>query len=137
MTYSNLPTLNAILNVSSATLLILGLLAIRRKRTLDHKRLMLSAFCVSGLFLLFYLTYHYRFGSTPYPHQDWTRAIYFLILVPHIILAAVMVPFIFVLLWQAIHENFEKHKKVARWIWPVWMYVSVSGVLVYLMLYHF
>ena len=75
-------------------------------------------------------------GSVPYLHHDWTRTLYLIILIPHSILAAVMVPFIIVAVWHAWHENYQKHKRLVRFVWPVWMYVSVTGIVVYLMLYH-
>jgi uncharacterized membrane protein YozB (DUF420 family) len=96
---------------------------------------MLGALFVSFLFLTTYVIYHYQSGSMPYPYHNWTRTLYFIILVPHIILAALQLPFIVYMVWHALKGNFIKHKHVARWIWPVWMYVSISGVLVYLMLY--
>lgn len=97
---------------------------------------MLSALITSILFLTSYLIYHYQVGSIPYPHHDWTRPLYFAILIPHIILAALMVPFIITIVWWAFRENFEKHRRLAKFVWPVWMFVSVSGIIVYLMLYH-
>ena len=96
---------------------------------------MLSALATSILFLTSYLIYHFNVGSVPYPHHDWTRPVYFSILIPHTILATVMTPFIIIAVWRALHEDYEKHKKIVRWVWPVWMFVSVTGVIVYLMLY--
>jgi len=100
-------------------------------------RIMVAALVVSILFFTSYLIYHSYAGSTPYQRYDWTRPLYFAILVPHSILAAVQLPFIFLMVWRASRKEFDKHKKIARWIWPVWMFVSISGVFVYLMLYHF
>ena len=88
-------------------------------------------------FLTCYLIYHYHVGSVPYLKQDWTRPVYFTILIPHVILAVLMTPFIGIGVYYAIRKNFQKHKRVMRWVWPVWMFVSVSGVVVYLMLYVF
>ncbi len=136
MTASFLPTLNAILNFISVVFLTLGYIQIRKKNIAAHKRLMLSALITSILFLTSYLIYHYQVGSIPYPHHDWTRPLYFAILIPHIILAALMVPFIITIVWWAFRENFEKHRRLAKFVWPVWMFVSVSGIIVYLMLYH-
>ncbi len=135
MTIKDLPTLNAALNTISAVLLLMGFIAIKRGNRQKHKSLMLSALIVSGLFLTSYLIYHAEVGSVPYPRYDWTRPLYFIILVPHIILAGLMVPFIFMAVWHALKGRYEKHRRIVRWIWPVWMYVSVSGVAVYLMLY--
>ena len=135
MTIKDLPTLNAALNTISAVLLLMGFIAIKRGSRQKHKSLMLSALIVSGLFLTSYLIYHAEVGSVPYPRYDWTRPLYFIILVPHIILAGLMVPFIFMAVWHALKGRYEKHRRIVRWIWPVWMYVSVSGVAVYLMLY--
>jgi uncharacterized membrane protein YozB (DUF420 family) len=98
---------------------------------------MVSALISSAVFLTCYLIYHAHVGSVPYQHYDWTRPVYFTILIPHIILAAIMTPFILLAVWFAFREKFEKHRKIVRWLWPVWMYVSVSGVLIYLMLYIF
>lgn len=97
---------------------------------------MISALAASGLFLVSYLIYHYNVGSVKYPHYDWTRPVYFAVLIPHVVLAAVMTPFIVIAVWHAIKGRFEKHKRITRWLWWVWMFVSVSGIVVYLMLYH-
>ncbi len=136
MKINDLATVNAVLNTISFILLVSGFIMIKKGRQDKHKKFMLSAFIVSALFLISYLTYHYYVGSVPYPHYDWTRPVYFAILIPHIILAAVMTPFILIALWFALRENFEKHRRLARWVFPVWAFVSVSGVVVYLILYH-
>ena len=131
-----LPTTNALLNCISAAFLTLGYLKIRKGEREQHRRYMLAACFSSALFLICYLWYHYNVGSVPYPHHNWSRPVYFAILVPHIILAAAMVPFIARTLWLALwRQDFQAHARVARWVWPVWMYVSVSGVAIYLMLY--
>lgn len=135
MSAGDLPTLNAAFNMISAVLLTFGYINIRRGKQETHKKFMISALISSALFLTSYLIYHYLVGSVPYPYQDWTRTVYLIVLVPHIILAALMVPFILVMVWWAFRERFERHRRIARWVWPVWMYVSVSGVTVYLMLY--
>jgi uncharacterized membrane protein YozB (DUF420 family) len=118
-------------------LLLIGYLNIKRGNRHTHKKFMIGALVSSVLFLVSYLFYHAEVGSVPYPYFDWTRPIYYIILVPHVILAAVMVPFILLAVWHAWKERFEKHIKITRWVWPVWMYVSVSGVLIYIMLYRF
>jgi uncharacterized membrane protein YozB (DUF420 family) len=96
---------------------------------------MLSALVSSALFLASYLIYHAQVGSVPYPHHDWSRPIYFAILIPHVILAAVMTPFIIAAVVFALRGQFERHKRIVRWLWPVWIFVSISGVVVYVMLY--
>ena len=131
-----LPTIYTTFNLISSILLTLGFIAIKRKDEARHKKLMHLAVLSTCLFLIGYLIYHYQVGSVPYPHYDWTRPVYYTILVPHVILAALMVPFIIYLVWQAGHGRFEKHARVARVIWPIWMFVSVTGVTIYLMLYH-
>ena len=135
MSFSDLPTLNAILNSISALFLILGFRYIKKGDQQSHKKMMISALIVSALFLTSYVIYHYNIPSTPYPHHDWTRPVYFAILIPHIILAAIMGPFIIAAVIFAIKGKFETHKKIVKWIWPVWIFVSVSGVVIYLMLY--
>jgi putative membrane protein len=132
---TDLPTLNAALNLISAVLLLFGYVNIRRGKQEIHRKFMISALISSALFLTSYLIYHYQVGSVPYPYEDWTRSVYLAVLVPHIILAAVMVPFILVMVWWAFSGSFVRHRRIARWVWPVWMYVSISGVTVYLMLY--
>jgi len=135
MNLSDLPTLNAILNSISAVFLILGFRYIKNNDQQSHKKFMISALVVSALFLISYVIYHYNIPSTPYPYHGWTRPVYFAILIPHIILAAVMGPFIIAAVIFAFKGKFETHKKIVKWIWPVWMFVSVSGVVIYLMLY--
>ena len=135
MTAADLPDLNAGLNALSALFLGLGYFLIRRRRPRLHMRAMLAALFTSALFLCSYLFYHLKVGSVPYPHHDWTRWLYFAVLIPHAVLAMVMVPFIFVSLWHAYRKQFRRHARITRWVWPVWMYVSLSGVVVYAMLY--
>ena len=135
MTAANLPDLNAGLNALSALFLGLGYFLIRRRRPRLHMRAMLAALFTSALFLCSYLFYHWKVGSVPYPHHDWTRWLYFAVLIPHAVLAMVMVPFILLSLWHAYRRQFRRHARITRWVWPVWMYVSVSGVVVYAMLY--
>ncbi|MBT3350562.1 MAG: DUF420 domain-containing protein [Nitrospinaceae bacterium] len=131
----SLPTLNACLNALSAALLIAGYLQIKKKNIEMHKRLMLSAFGVSVLFLISYLTYHYSVGSVRFTGQGSIRTVYFTVLISHTILAA-LVPFMAALtLYRAFKGDFERHRRIARWTFPVWVYVSATGVAVYLMLY--
>lgn len=134
---TDLPALNAILNSISTLLLFKGYLEIRKRRIEQHRKFMLGALASSAAFLISYLIYHAGVGSVPYPLQDWTRTLYFVILIPHVILAAVMVPFVLIMVWHALRKSFQKHRRLARWVWPVWMFVSISGVAVYLMLYQY
>jgi putative membrane protein len=131
-----LPALNAALNGASAVLLASGWLCIRRRRIAAHRACMLGAFCVSILFLLSYVTYHALAGSRPFAGQGWIRAVYFPLLISHIVLAAAMVPFVLTTLYRALGADFARHVRVARLTLPVWLYVSVTGVIVYWMLYH-
>ena len=135
MIISDLPALNAGLNTLSAALLLRGYLQIRRGEREAHRKTMLAALVSSGLFLSSYLVYHFQVGSVPYPHYDWTRPLYFAVLIPHVILAALLVPLVVVLVWRALKGEFARHRRLARWVWPVWIFVSLSGVVVYLMLY--
>lgn len=129
------PALNALLNAASAILLSLGFYFIHRKRIQAHHRCMLSAFMVSLLFLISYLGYHYTAGSTRFAGQGWIRSLYFTILLSHTILAVVIVPMVFLTLRHALTGRFLRHQALARWTWPLWMYVSVTGVVIYLLLY--
>src|ERR1051325_8171798 len=125
MSLSYFPTLNAILNATSAVLLITGYLFIRRRNIGAHRASMVAALIASMLFLTCYLIYHYNVGSTRFQGPGWARTLYLLILIPHTILAAVMVPFIITVVVRAFRTQFEKHRRVARWTFPVWLYVSI------------
>jgi putative membrane protein len=116
-------------------LLAAGWLFIRRRRVTAHKTCMLSALVVSTLFLISYVTYHVLAGSRPFTGQGWIRAVYYPMLVSHIILAAAIVPLALTTVYRALRGNFERHVRIARWTLPIWLYVSVTGVLVYWMLY--
>ncbi|MCM2271088.1 MAG: DUF420 domain-containing protein [candidate division Zixibacteria bacterium] len=135
MSVTDLPTLNATLNLISAVFLTLGYVFIKQGRPERHKKMMVAALITSALFLTSYLIYHYAVGSVPYPRHDWTRPVYFAILIPHVMLAALMVPFVLMAVYFALRERFDKHTRITRRLWPVWMFVSISGVVVYLMLY--
>lgn len=135
MSTSTLPHLNAFLNAVAAVLLLLGFVAIRRRERERHRRFMVAAATTSAAFLVSYLVYHYRVGSVPFTGQGPVRALYFTILISHIILAAVIAPLVLMTLARAIRGDFERHRRIARWTWPLWMYVSVTGVMVYVMLY--
>jgi uncharacterized membrane protein YozB (DUF420 family) len=130
-----LPTLNAVLNGIAATLLCAGYVFIRRRRTEAHKASMTAAFGVSVLFLISYVTLHAQVGSTSFTETGLVRPFYFFVLITHIVLAA-LVPFLaLVTLWRAWREQFESHARLARWTLPIWLYVSVTGIVVYLMVY--
>jgi uncharacterized membrane protein YozB (DUF420 family) len=135
MTIAQLPALNAFLNSASAALLIVGYLLIRRRRTRAHRACMIAAFLTSTLFLMSYLTYHYYHGATRFQGQGWMRTVYFGVLITHTILAAVIVPLVLATLYRASRGSFIRHARLARWTLPLWLYVSVTGVVVYLMLY--
>ncbi len=136
LSISGLPTVNAILNGTSAVLLVIGYYFIRRRRWRIHRAFMLAAFVVSTLFLISYLIYHAHVGSMPFRGQGWIRPVYYAILISHVVLAAAMVPLALVTLAQAFRGRFARHRGIARWTLPIWLYVSVTGVLVYVMLYH-
>jgi uncharacterized membrane protein YozB (DUF420 family) len=135
VTIADLPTLNAALNATAAVLLAIGWVLIRRRRFRAHRAVMLAAFGVSTLFLISYVIYHANAGSRPFPGQGTIRGVYFFILITHIVLAAAIVPMALLTLSRGLREQFDRHVPLARWTLPVWLYVSVTGVLVYLMLY--
>ena len=135
MNYSVLPHLNAFLNATSGLLLLAGFFFIMRRRVRAHLTCMIAALAVSTLFLVSYLFYHYNHGSTRFAGQGFVRPVYFVVLISHTILAAVIVPLIIVTVRRAIRGEFGRHMRLARWTFPLWLYVSVTGVIVYLMLY--
>jgi putative membrane protein len=132
---SDLPTLNAILNGLAAVLLTLGVVNIKRGHVEVHRRYMMAAFTTSIIFLVSYVAYHAQAGSRPFPGTGVWRTIYFAILIPHVILAAAVVPLALVTLRRGLIRNDAKHRAIARITLPIWLYVSVTGVLVYVMLY--
>src|SRR5579864_3742738 len=129
--------LNASLNGVSAVLLACGYAAIRSGKIAVHKAFMISAFAVSSVFLVSYFAFHYRVGHVAFQGQGWIRPVYFALLTSHTILAVVIVPMILVTLRRAWLEQFDRHRVIARWTLPLWFYVSVTGVIVYLMVYQF
>lgn len=131
----DLPAVNALLNLTAACLLVCGYVLIRRRRIQAHKRVMLAAFSVSVLFLISYLVYHYQVGSVRFQKTGTIRTIYIGILFTHTVLAAVVPVLAVVTLFRALQERFDRHRRLARWTLPIWLYVSVTGVTVYLMLY--
>lgn len=133
---SYLPHVNAFLNSTSTVFLVIGFIMIRKRRIKAHLKCQLAAVICSTLFLISYLTYHYYRGDTRFLGQGIVRPFYFTILITHVILAIIIVPLVLVTLYRAWRSNFVKHKQIARWTLPIWLYVSVTGVIVYLMLYH-
>lgn len=130
------PAFNASLNATSAVLLMLGFASIKRRRPHQHAALMLAACAVSLAFLVSYLAYHARVGSVRFPGTGWVRPVYFAILLSHTVLAIVIVPLVARTLVLAFKKRLDAHRALARWTLPLWLYVSVTGVIVYLMLYH-
>ena len=143
MSMDDLPAVNASLNALSAVFLSAGYYFIRRQNRDAHRNCMVAAFVTSILFLVCYLTYHghrayvLHAGPTRFLEPAWFRPVYLTILLTHTILAVVIVPMVLVTLNRALKERFELHRKIARWTWPLWMYVSVTGVVIYFLLYHF
>ena len=135
MTVSDLPALNATLNATSAVLLTTGWILIRRGRIAQHRAVMIAAVCTSALFLISYLVYHAQVGSVRFTKQGPIRAVYFTILLTHTVLAVAIVPMVLVTLTRGLRARYERHRRIARWTMPIWLYVSVTGVVVYLMLY--
>jgi putative membrane protein len=133
---SDLPAINATLNAASAVLLILAYRAIRRREVERHRALMLAAAVVSLLFLVSYLTYHAQVGSVRFLGQGAARAVYFAILISHTILAAAIVPLVLRTLYLGLRREDARHRRLAKWTFPLWLYVSVTGVVIYVMLYH-
>jgi uncharacterized membrane protein YozB (DUF420 family) len=133
--YSIFPKINATLNGLSAALLLIGRVLIARGKRAAHRAVMLTAFATSSLFLASYLYYHYHVGSVHFRGTGWTRPLYFTILISHTTLAVVIVPMVLITLTRALREQFDRHRVIARWTFPLWLYVSVTGVVVYLMLY--
>ena len=131
-----LPAINASLNGTATVLLGTGYVLIRRRRIAAHRTCMIAAFAASSLFLITYLIHHARVGSVPFHGAAWLRPVYFGLLVPHIVLAALVVPLALTTIYRAWSGRFDRHRRLARLTLPIWLYVSVSGVLVYVLLYH-
>jgi uncharacterized membrane protein YozB (DUF420 family) len=134
--YSIFPIINATLNGTSAVLLLIGHNFIKRGRMAAHRTVMITAVAVSTLFLVSYLYYHAHVGSVHFKGRGLSRPIYFSILISHTLLAAAIVPLVIIALTQALRERFDRHRAIARWTYPLWLYVSVTGVVIYFMLYH-
>jgi putative membrane protein len=135
MSVEDLPTLNAVLNGTAALLLLAGWWNIRRGRITVHRRFMVAAFVTSSIFLASYVVYHAQAGSRAFTGTGWTRTAYFTILLTHIVLAAAILPMAIVTLARGLRRDDARHRRLARWTLPVWLYVSVTGVVIYLMLY--
>ena len=135
MSVTDLPAVNATLNAISAVLLVIGYGLIRQRKVAQHRLAMISAFAVSTLFLIGYVVYHWNVGSKPFTAQGPIRTVYFFILITHIVLAAFVPPMALITLIRGLRARYDKHAKLARWTLPIWLYVSVTGVLVYVMLY--
>jgi len=134
--YSIFPTINATLNGTSAVLLVTAHKMIHRGRMAAHRALMLTAVVTSSLFLASYLYYHWHVGSVRFPGHGWSRRVYFSILISHTILAIAIVPLVIITLTRALRERYDRHRAIARWTYPLCLYVSVTGVVIYFMLYH-
>ena len=135
MALTDLPAVNATLNAISAVLLVIGYVLVRQRKLEAHRRVMIAAFSTSVLFLISYLIYHGNVGSKPYPGQGPIRSVYFFILITHIVLAAFVPPMAIITLVRGLRARYDAHRKLARWTLPIWLYVSVTGVIVYVMLY--
>jgi uncharacterized membrane protein YozB (DUF420 family) len=131
----DLPAINAVLNATAAALLVWGYTLIRRRRKDTHRRVMLAAFVTSCAFLTFYLIYHAQVGSVRFPRSGTIRTVYLAILATHTVLAAAVPPLAIITLSRGLSAKFDRHRQIARWTLPIWLYVSVTGVVVYLMLY--
>ena len=130
-----LPTVNATLNAIAGTCLVIAWMLIKQRRIAAHRRMMIAAFTASALFLVSYVTYHANAGSRPYHGTGWMRTLYFTILIPHVILAAAVVPLAIVTLRRGLRRDDARHRRLARITLPIWLFVSVTGVIVYVMLY--
>lgn len=136
LTVNDLPHLNAALNSTATLLIIAGFIQIRRKRIAAHKACMLGATAVSAAFLVSYLIYHYFAGHTRFPGAGAVKAIYLTILFSHVVLAATVPFLVGFAIYRALRNQIDRHKRIVRWAYPIWLYVSITGVIVYLMLYH-
>ena len=135
LTVADLPALNATLNGTAAIFLITGYILIRRGKQRTHKRCMLAALVTSALFLVSYVIYHLNVGSRPFPGQGPIRVVYFAILITHVLLAATILPLALITTARGLRAQYDRHVRIARWTLPIWIYVSVTGVVIYLMLY--
>ncbi len=135
MTIHSLPAVNASLNALSGVLLLIGYVLIRKGRREQHRACMIAAFMTSSLFLACYLVYHAQVGSVPFPRHGFVRPLYFTILITHVTLAIAVLPLAIITLSRGLKERYSEHRAIARWTFPIWLYVSITGVLVYTLLY--
>ena len=135
MEIADLPAVNAVLNGTAAVFLICGYILIRRGQRQPHRRCMLAALVTSALFLTSYLIYHFNTGSRPFPGQGPSRIVYFTILITHVVLAVTVLPLALTTAARGLWGHYDRHVRIARWTLPIWLYVSVTGVVIYLMLY--
>jgi putative membrane protein len=135
MQLTDLPALNAVLNGTAAAFLAVGYIQIRRGHAETHKRCMLAALATSAIFLISYVVYHANAGSRPFPGEGLSRVVYFTILITHVVLAAVILPLALTTATRGLRAQYDRHVRIARWTLPIWLYVSVTGVVIYLMLY--
>lgn len=131
-----LPHINAVLNSISTVLLLIGFILIKSGRKEAHRKVMTAAIVVSAVFLVSYLTYHFTAPIFVFPGTGWAVPAYYTLLISHVVMATVVSPMVIVTAWRAYHGQFDRHKAIARWTWPVWMFVTTSGVAVYAVLYH-
>ena len=134
-TLYDLPTLNACLNATTFCLLLAGFYFIKQRNIKAHRACMIGAIVIAGLFFASYITYHSQVGSVKFTKQGWIRPVYFSILISHTILATTIIPLAFVTVYRGLRNQLDKHVKIARWTLPIWLYISVTGVIIYLMLY--
>ena len=131
-----LPHVNAVLNAASTVLLITGFGLIRAGQRDIHRQVMIAALIVSSVFLICYLTYHFTAPVFVYRGPDWSRPVYYALLISHVVLATVVTPMVAVTAWRSLHGDFQRHRVIARWTLPIWLYVTVTGVVIYVILYH-
>ena len=136
ITAATLPHVNGVLNTVATILLVIGFVMIRSGRREVHKKVMISAIVVSAVFLVFYLIYHFTAPIFVFPGTGWTVPTYYALLVSHVVLATIVTPMVAVTVWRALHGSFDRHKAIARWTLPIWLYVTVTGVVIYVILYH-
>jgi len=135
MSIHDLPAVNATLNAISGVLLVIAYALIRARRIEQHRAVMIAAFSTSSLFLVCYIIYHAQVGSVPFTRRGFVRPLYFTILITHVTLAAAVLPLAIVTLSRGLKARYPQHRRIARWTFPIWLYVSVTGVLVYVLLY--
>lgn len=135
LTVHDLPAVNASLNAISGVLLLVAYVLIKQRKIEQHRKVMLTAFTTSALFLVCYVIYHAQVGSVPFQRQGFVRPLYFTILVTHVTLAAAVLPLALITLSRGLSGRYPQHRRIARWTFPIWLYVSVTGVLVYVLLY--